>query len=405
MDDLNFEWQHANMITPDPNIAPWPFFSPDEVAAVTKVLQSGHVNYRTGGEGKAFEAEYAAASGAAYALTVANGTAALELALEALGIGAGDEVIVPARTFISTAAAVVRCGAKPVIADIDRMSQNLTKDSIEAVLSERSRAVIPVHLAGWPADMESVLAIARTFKLAVIEDCAQAHGASYKGQAVGTLGDIGCFSFCQDKIISTGGEGGLVLTNDTELYKRMWSLRDHGWDYDKTHSDTAPPGFRWLVDRFATNWRMTESQSAIGRLQLRKLNGWVERRRSNAKILTEAIRGLPNIHDLTPPPDIQHSYYKYYILLKAEGLAENWTRDRITEELNAKGVPARVGACPDISKEAAFANTGIDTTNPRPNAAAITDYTIMLPVHPTLTEGNMTFMANHLNAILATASR
>ncbi|NKB43783.1 MAG: aminotransferase [Alphaproteobacteria bacterium] len=389
----------------DPNLAPWPFFAKDEIQAVGAVLQSGHVNYRTGKQGTAFEAEYAAATDAQHALTVANGTAALELALSALDIGPDDEVVVPARTFIATAAAVVRCGATPVVADIDPISQNLDQETLSAVLTERTRAVIPVHLAGWPADMDAILSVAQASGLAVIEDCAQAHGALYKGKAVGTLGDIGCFSFCQDKIISTGGEGGMVLTNNPALYKRMWSLRDHGWDYERANEQDNSTGFKWLVDTFSTNWRLTESQSAIGRLQLRKLEDWVSARRHNAAALSSALKGLAGVADLTPPESVRHSYYKYNVLIDPKALSGNWTRDRIVDELNVHGIPARVGACPDISGEKAFAHASINTSNPRPNAAGIADRTLMLPVHPTLTDGNMAFIADTLRATISAAVR
>ena len=389
----------------DSKLAPWPFYDEDEIQAVAAVLKSGRVNYRTGDEGTAFEAEYAAATKAQHALTVANGTAALELALSALNIGPGDEVVVPARTFVATAAAVVRCGATPVVADIDPISQNLDQETLAAVLTERTRAVIPVHLAGWPADMDAILSVARASGLAVIEDCAQAHGALYKGKAVGTLGDIGCFSFCQDKIISTGGEGGMALTNNTALYERMWSLRDHGWNYKRANTPDDSTGFKWLVDTFSTNWRLTESQSAIGRLQLRKLDGWVTARRRNAAALTSALSGLAGIVDLTPPDTVQHSYYKYNILIDPSALSGSWTRDLIADELNLHGVPARIGACPDIAGEKAFANASINTSNPRPNAASIADRTLMLPVHPTLPDGNIAFMADTLRTTISAAAR
>lgn len=393
------------MSTNDSSLAPWPYFAEDEIEAVTRVLQSGRVNYRTGDEGKAFEAEYAAANGIRHALTVANGTAALELGLAALSIGPGDQVVVPARTFVATAAAVARFGATPVVADIDPISQNMTAETLGSVLNEHTRAVIPVHLAGWPVDMDPILDIARASDLAVIEDCAQAHGALYKGKPVGTLGDIGCFSFCQDKIISTGGEGGLVITKDEHLYKKMWSLRDHGWDYDKAHTTDDSTGFKWLVDTFSTNWRMTELQSAIGRIQLRKLTHWIEKRRNNAERLRSAIQDLPLIRDLTPPNTVKHSYYKFNILIERNMLAANWTRDKIVDDLNSRGVPARVGACPDIAREAAFSNAGFDTSHPRPNAADIADRTIMLPAHPTLTEGNINFMADVLRTVMSSASK
>lgn len=389
----------------DPVLAPWPFHAEDEIEAASSVLRSGKVNYRTGQEGQSFEAEYAAATGSKHALTVANGTAALELALAALEIGPGDEVVVPARTFIATASAVVRCGATPVVADIDPISQNLTSEALSAVLSDRTRAVIPVHLAGWPADMDEILSVAKASDLAVIEDCAQAHGARYKGKHVGTLGDIGCFSFCQDKIISTGGEGGLVLTNSTDLHKRMWSLRDHGWDFDRAHNTDTTSGFKWLVDRFSTNWRLTEAQSALGRAQLRKLGDWVETRRQNATALAAAVADLPCMIEATPPETVKHSYYKFYVQINPDALANNWTRDKIVDELVRRGVPARAGACPDISNERAFAAKSINTSNPRPNAAKIADRTLMLPVHPTLTPGNIAFMADALRSTLKAATQ
>lgn len=393
------------MSEPDSNLAPWPFYAEDEIQAVSAVLSSGRVNYRTGTEGVSFEAEYATATGAKHALTVANGTAALELALSAVGIGPGDEVIVPARTFVATAAAVVRCGATPVVADIDPLSQNLTEETLVALLSERTRAVIPVHLAGWPAEMDEILSAARASGLAVIEDCAQAHGALYKGKAVGTLGDIGCFSFCQDKIISTGGEGGMVLTNNAMLHQRMWSLRDHGWDYDRANAQDNSLGFKWLVDTFSTNWRLTESQSAIGRIQLRKLEDWVSTRRHNAAVLTSTLQGLDGVRVPMPPETVRHSYYKYYALIDPDALSGSWTRDRIVDELNAHGVPARVGACPDISREKAFTNAAINTSNSRPHAASIEDRTFMIPVHPTLTDGNLSFMTDALEATFKKAKR
>ena len=392
------------MTDADPHLAPWPFYAEDEIEAVAAVLRSGRVNYRTGDEGLAFEAEFAAYCGTSHALTVANGTAALELALEALNIGPGDEVIVPARTFVATASAVVRCGATPIVADIDIHSQNMTVEATSAVLSERTRAIIPVHLAGWPADMDDLMSFARASGLLVIEDCAQAHGATLNGQPVGTFGDVGCFSFCQDKIISTGGEGGMVVTANTDLYKTMWSLRDHGWDYDKAHEENPAPGFRWLVERFATNWRMTESQSAIGRLQLRKLGGWVKRRRMLASHLDAAIAGNPAAVPLTPPENARHSYYRYNILLDRKALRKNWTRDRVVEELNSSGIPARVGACPDISAEQAFTNARLNTSQSRPVARDLEDRTIALPVHPTLSDGNITFIAETLRRTLNAAS-
>ena len=226
--------------------APWPVFASDEIAAVTRVLTSGRVNYWTGDECAAFEQEFAAAVGVKYAIALANGTVALELALKALGIGPGDEVIVPSRTFIATASCAVAVGATPVVADIDSDSGNITARTIAAVISARSRVVIPVHMAGWPCDMAPIIELATRHKLHVVEDCAQAHGATYHGRPTGSLGKCAAFSFCQDKIMTTGGEGGTLVTDDPALWRCAWEYKDHGKSWDATHNREHPPGFRWL---------------------------------------------------------------------------------------------------------------------------------------------------------------
>ena len=395
------------MPAPDSNLAPWPFYAAEEVDAAAAVLHSGRVNYWTGGEGKAFEAEYAAHCNVRHGLAVANGTVALELALYGLGIGPGDEVIVPARTFIATAAAVALRGAKPVVADIDPVSQNLTVETIAGALSPRTKAVIVVHLAGWPADMTSLTAFSVALGFKIIEDCAQAHGASHYNRPVGGIGHIGCFSFCQDKIVSTGGEGGMVVTNDPAFYKRMWAFRDHGKDFDRTlavTTDTAPQ-FKWLADSFGSNLRLTESQAAIGRLQLAKLPQWIAQRRANADILTEALTDLSAVKIPQPPAHAVHAYYKYYALIEPAALKSDWSRDRICAELKDRGVPVGAGACPDISKEAAFAAAGYSAQPAHPHADAIAGKTLMLPVHPTLTAANMTFLAETTRQVIVDATR
>lgn len=262
----------------------WPYYSADEINAVNAVLCSGKVNYWTGEECRQFEKEFASFCNCSYAIALANGTVALELALRALDIGSGDEVVVPSRTFVATASSVVNCGARPVFADVDRHSQNITADTIQKVLSSNTKAIIPVHLAGWPCDMDTILELAAKYKLKVIEDCAQAHGATYKGRPVGSLGDVAAFSFCQDKIISTGGEGGMLVTNNQDIWNKAWSFKDHGKSYDAIYNQTHPPGFRWLHRSFGSNLRMTEMQAAIGRMQLRKLPQWHKQRNLNAEV-------------------------------------------------------------------------------------------------------------------------
>lgn len=384
-------------------LAPWPFYGEDEIAAVTAVLQSGHANYWTGNHGRAFEAEYAAACASKHGLAVANGTLALELALYGLDVGIDDEVIVPARTFVATASAVVRWGARPVVVDIDPVSQNLTAATVSAGLSARTRAIIVVHLAGWPVDMQPIMDLAAARGIAVIEDCAQAHGAQDHGRPVGGIGHFGCFSFCQDKIISTGGEGGMVVTNDWHAYQRMWAYRDHGKDFQRANATAATTGFQFLIDRFGTNWRLTEMQSAIGRLQLAKLPTWVARRRHIADRIGKALGDLKGITLPAPPPHAFHSFYKFVFQIDPAALTTGWDRDRVIAELEARGVPARVGGCPDIAREEAFARHGIPSMIPHPGAAFVAERTIMLPVHPTLTDGDVTFLADTARDVVRAA--
>ena len=248
-----------------PTFAPWPSFSGEEADAVKNVLLSNKVNYWTGDESRKFEHEFAKWCGVSHAVALANGTLALDAALKALGIGPGDEVVVTPRTFIASISCVVNAGAKPVFADVDADSGNITAESIAKVLTSKTKAIICVHLAGWPCDMDPIMAVAERHHLKVIEDCAQAHGAVYKGRSVGSIGHIGAWSFCQDKIMTTGGEGGMVTTNDEILWRKMWAYKDHGKSYEAVYEREHPPGFRWVHESFGTNWRMLEVQAAIGR--------------------------------------------------------------------------------------------------------------------------------------------
>ena len=386
-------------------LAPWPWHDEDEINAVSAILRSGHVNYWTGGEGRAFEAEYAQACGSKHALAVANGTVALELALYGLGIGPGDDVLVPARTFFATASAVVARGARPVVCDVDPVSQNLTAEAAALALTPQTKAIIVVHLAGWPADMNAIMAFADAHGLKVIEDCAQAHGATDHGRAVGSIGHVGCFSFCQDKIITTGGEGGLVLTDDSKIYRKMWSFRDHGKDYTRTLTPDPAPGFKWLVDSFGTNWRLTEAQSALGRIQLRKLSGWVARRQAYAQTIAVALNGISGVTVGRPPQSSAHAYYRQTLLVAPAALKADWSRDRICAELDAYGIPARVGACPDISQEAAFRTSAYAPQPAHPHALAGAAASIVLPVHPTLTADDIGYIAARTHDVLRAALR
>jgi dTDP-4-amino-4,6-dideoxygalactose transaminase len=370
---------------PAPSAFPhWPHFDEDELRAVEVVLRSGRINYWTGNEGRAFEKEYAAYTRTKHGVALANGTVTLELALAVLGVGPGDEVVTTPRTFIASASCAVMRGATPVFADVDRDSQNITAATIEAVLTPRTRAIIPVHLAGWSCEMDEILALARSHGVAVIEDCAQANGARYKDRPVGGLGTFGSFSFCQDKIITTGGEGGMLVLNDEALWSRAWSFKDHGKSFNAVYNRQHVPGFRWLHESFGTNWRMTEMQAAIGRIQLRKLDEWIEKRRVHARRLTEGLNEIDGLRIPAPPEHIYHSYYKFYAFLDPSRLRSGWTRDRIVTEIVAAGVPCFSGSCSEVYLEKAFDGHASRPTERLPVARELGETSLMFLVHPTL---------------------
>lgn len=383
-------------------IPTWPSFSEEEILAVTAVLRSGKVNYWTGNETKLFEAEFAAYVGVRHSIAMMNGTVALEAALYALDIGAGDEVIVPCRTFIASASCVVARGATPVVADIDQVSQNLTVETIRTVLSKKTKAIIVVHLAGWPCDMDSIMSFAKEHNLYVIEDCAQAHGAVYKGRPVGSIGHVGAFSFCQDKIMTTGGEGGMVTTNDEILWKRMWEYKDHGKSWDAVNAPVIEPGFRWLHASFGTNWRMTEMQAAIGRLQLKKLDDWRAIRRQHAARLTTCFSAYPMFRLTLPPDFIQHAFYKYYVFIKPDMLPSGWSRDLLISAFNNAGVPCFSGSCSEIYLEKAFTKMDLNPEKRFSVAQGLGETSLMFLVHPTLTETDMIEITNRINRVLET---
>lgn len=364
----------------------WPSFTEEEADAVRQVLLSNRVNYWTGDACRAFEREFAQWLGCAHAVSLANGTLALDLALKALDIGAGDEVIVTPRTFIASVSCVVNAGAVPVFADVEHDSGNISAATIARVLTPRTRAIICVHLAGWPCDMDPILALAREHGLRVIEDCAQAHGARYKGRAVGTLGDIGAWSFCQDKIMTTGGEGGMVSTNDAELWRRMWEFKDHGKSWEAVYERKHPPGFRWLHQSFGTNWRMLEMQAALGRIQLRRMPEWTAARKRHAEAIWEACGAHACVWVPPIPAAVEHAYYKCYAYVRPERLAPGWSRDRIVEAIQALGVPCFQGSCSEVYRERAFEGTGWRPASRLPGAWVLGEISIMFLVHPTLRE-------------------
>ncbi len=384
--------------------SPWPCFSEEEANAVRDVVLSNKVNYWTGQEGREFEKEFADWAGTEHAIALANGTVALDLALQGLGIGAGDEVIVTPRTFLASVSSIVNAGAVPVFAEVDRDSQNITAETIRAALTPRSRSVICVHLAGWPCDMDPIMTLAAEHDLKVIEDCAQAHGAHYNGRPVGSIGHVGAWSFCQDKIMTTGGEGGMVTTNDRALWKRMWSIKDHGKSWDAVYEREHASGFRWLHESFGTNWRMMEIQAVIGRIQLRRMGSWRAARLANSERIWSVANGLTGLRVPAMAAGIVHAAYKCYVFVEPAELADGWSRDRILGEISARGVPCFSGSCSEVYLEKAFDGTGWRPAERLAVARELGETSLMFLVHPTLTEDEIDRTCSVLNDVMAIAT-
>ncbi|CAN7341305.1 DegT/DnrJ/EryC1/StrS family aminotransferase [Variovorax paradoxus] len=386
------------------SFSPWPSFTAEEAEAVQRVLLSNKVNYWTGQECREFEEEFASWTGTAHAVALANGTLALDVALKALGIGPGDEVVVTPRTFMASVSCVVNAGATPVFADVEADSGNLSAATIARVLTPRTRAVICVHLGGWPCDMDPIMALAEQHGFKIIEDCAQAHGARYRGRAVGSIGHVGAWSFCQDKIMTTGGEGGMVTTNDESLWRAMWEFKDHGKSHDAVFKREHPPGFRWLHESFGTNWRMLEMQAVIGRIQLRRMADWTTLRTRHAEALWAACRPHAAVRVPALPQENVHAHYKCYVYVQPERLAPGWNRDRIVNAIQALGVPCYQGSCSEVYLEKAFDGTGWRPAERLPVARALGETSVMFLVHPTLTAAEMDASCAAIGQVLKEAS-
>lgn len=387
-------------------LPPWPSFSAEEARAVADVIASNRVNYWTGDECRKFETEYAAWCGSRKAIALNNGTVALDVALKALGVGAGDEVIVTPRTFIASISCVVTAGATPVFADVDLDTGNITPATIAPKITSKTKVIIPVHLAGWPCDMEGILTLARAHGIKVVEDCAQAHGARIGNRSVGTMGDIGAWSFCQDKIMTTGGEGGMVTTNDHELWSTMWSYKDHGKSWDAVYNTQHPPGYRWLHESFGTNWRMLEVQAVLGRFQLKKMPEWTMRRTQIAHKMMAVLDQFPDILRVPKPgADVTHAYYRLYAYVSPEALAPGWTRDRIVAECGALGAPVFQGSCSEVYLEKAFDSSGFRPEARLPNAQALGENSLMFLTHPNITDEQVVKLGEVIATVLKDASQ
>ena len=365
--------------------SPWPSFTKEEADKAHEIIISNRVNYWTGSECREFEKEFATWSDSKYAIALGNGTLALDVAFKSLNVAKGDEVIVTSRSFIASISSIVNAGATPVFADVDLSSQNITPGNIRSVITNKTKAIVCVHLAGWPCDMNEIMAIAKEYGLYVIEDCAQAHGAKYKGKPVGSIGHIGCWSFCQDKIMTTGGEGGMVATNDESLWRKMWAYKDHGKSYEAVYEREHSEGYRWLHESFGTNWRMTEIQAAIGRIQLKRMPLWHKKRLSNACNIWNVARQCEILRVPVIPDFVEHAAYKCYVFVKGGALL----RDEMIKEINKKGVPCFSGSCSEVYLEKAFDNTGFRPKERLSAAKELGETSLAFLVHPTLTESEI----------------
>lgn len=384
----------------------WPNYSQEEIEAVSQVLASNKVNYWTGNIGREFEKDFATWSDCNHAIAVANGTLALDLALQGLGIGSHyggselDEVIVTPRSFIASVSSVINAGAKPVFADVDLDSGNISPETIIPMITDHTKAIIAVHLAGWPCDMHAIMKLAYENDIVVIEDCAQGHGAKIDGKSVGSFGHVGAWSFCQDKIMTTGGEGGMVSVNDPQLWDKMWSYKDHGKNWDAVYNREHGPGFRWLHESIGTNWRMLEMQSVIGRLQLLKMPEWTMRRRQIAHMIHNILANYDFIRTPQPSEKYEHAYYRCYAYVLPKALPNGWTRDRIVNEVNALNIPVFQGSCSEIYNEKAFDGKGCRPDKPLPNAKLLGETSLMFLTHPNIGDEDLKHICRTLKTVM-----
>jgi len=332
----------------------WPQFAEETFKDVLEPLRTGKVNYWTGPKGMEFEREWAKWMGANFAISCTNGTSALHIAISSLGIGPGDEVIVPSYSFIASSFAIVQAGAIPVFADVTE-DHTIDPKCIEKLITPRTKGIVVVHLYGVVADMGAILEIAKKYNLKVIEDCAQAIGGEYKGTKVGVVGDVGCFSFCQSKHFTTGGEGGMVVTNDEELAWTCRSFRDHGYDVRTRMNLLAlEEKLPYIHHRVGFNYRMTEIQSVIGLNELKRLDSWnLARRRKYAKMYDEAFIGLKGIKAVpVNTEERKNAYWWYPILLDIDVL--DCDAEKFVKELQVSGIPCYGIQWPEAYEEVAY---------------------------------------------------
>ena len=388
------------------SLNPWPYFDEEMINITKEILSSGKVNYWTGNHCRQFELSFAKLFEQKYSVSLMNGSVALTAAYMSLELKKDDEVITTPRTFIATTYAMQILGIKPVFVDVCRNSGTITSNNIERAINSKTKAIAVVHIGGWPADMESICALAKKYNLKVIEDCSQAHGAKINNKPVGSFGDIATWSFCQDKIISTGGEGGMISTNNEILMDKIWSYKDHGKTRNAVYKINHNPGYRWVHERIGTNMRMTEIQAAIGEIQLKRLDKWIDLRNRNAFILFDHLKDIPCIRIPMPESNIKSAWYKFYVYLEFNNLKSDWNRNKIISELAKKNFPSFYGSCSEIYLEKGLKNFKISGYKERLEfAEELGKTSLMFLVHPTITINQITNYAENIRKVLMKASK
>ena len=334
----------------------WPHHTSEEIKLVKKILASGKTNYLYGEYGKKFEKLFSKIIGNKYSIAVANGTIALEIAIKALNLPKKSEILVPSRSFFASASSVVQAGHTPVFTDVDYNSQNINLKYIKESITNKTKAILCVHLAGFPCDMFEISNFAKKNKLFIVEDCSQAHGAKIKNRSIGSFGDISCWSFCFDKIISTGGEGGIISTNSKIFFEYIWSYKDHGKNIYKYNKKTKLNKFRYIHDSFGTNGRLTEMQSAIGLLQISKLDVNIIKRNNICNFIINSFKDFNFIKFQKVPDKYLHSYYKLYFYIDFKLFKKNIKGNDLLYEFQNKKLKINSGSCPEIYLEKAFIN-------------------------------------------------
>jgi dTDP-4-amino-4,6-dideoxygalactose transaminase len=376
----------------------WPQINDKMIEKVSDILKSGKLNQWNNPIVNEFGSKFAKYIGSNYGIPVFNGTVALELCIKTLDLKNGDEVIVTPRTFLASASCCTFYNITPKFVDVDLDSQNITLETIKSSITKKTKAVILVHLAGWPCELDEICEYCREKGIYIIEDCAQAHGAKYKGKSVGTWGDINAWSFCQDKIITTGGEGGMVTTNCPYLFKKAWSIKDHGKDYDTVFNKEHPPGFRWLHQNIGTNWRMMPIQAAIGIEALDLLESWIDHRRNIASIYNKELKDINGVRLTIPPEEVYHSYYKYYFFIDPKQF--KISRDEIIQKINNENIFAQVGSCSEVYLEKALIK--YKPSKDLNNTQELFKTSIMLLCDPCVTIDDATSNIKNIKNILTT---